>query len=215
MPTQVKRNQLDTDIINGWIPANEAWTYASANTITVPSGAAAKYAKGDKVKLTQTTVKYFYIVGVADTVLTVVGETSAIVVANAAISANYYSHANKPVGFPSYFSWTPTLNTGNADLSGYDYAYYSIEGCRLSLFFNASNRSLSGSAGTIIVGVPVTVALGTSGQWGNYTYYTGAYTYARCLLDGNGMNLHKGMTSESWVANETGVYINVFGSYWI
>ncbi len=44
---------------DGWQPANETWTYASATTITVPSGAASKYAKGDKIKLTQTTVKYF------------------------------------------------------------------------------------------------------------------------------------------------------------
>lgn len=48
--TQVKRNQLDTDIINGWIAANEAWTYASADAptfvITVPSGAASKYNGG-------------------------------------------------------------------------------------------------------------------------------------------------------------------------
>ena len=100
-----------TDFIrgDGWISANETWTYASASTITVPSGAAAKYAKGDKIKLTQTTVKYFYIVGVADTVLTVTGGDT-YTVANEAITLNYYSHASSPIGFPCYFTYTPTFS---------------------------------------------------------------------------------------------------------
>lgn len=111
MPTQVKRNQLDTDIINGWIPANEAWTYASANTITVPSGAASRYQKGDRIKFTQTTVKYAVIVAVADTLLTI-GVNTDYTVANAEISNNYFSHELSPVGYPQKFVLgTPTFTT--------------------------------------------------------------------------------------------------------
>ena len=33
---------------DGWISANETWVYASATTITVPSGAASKYQKGTR-----------------------------------------------------------------------------------------------------------------------------------------------------------------------
>ena len=102
--------------IDGWTSANETWTYASASTITVPSGAVSKYAKGDKIKLTQTTVKYFYIVGVADTVLTVTGG-SDYTVADAAISANYYSHASSPIGFPGSFAYTPVM-IGSAGSAG-------------------------------------------------------------------------------------------------
>lgn len=102
--TQLKSQQAFGG--DGWQLANETWTYASATTITVPSGAASKYAKGDKIKLTQTTVKYFYIIGVADTVLTVTGG-SDYTVANEAISANYYSHESSPIGFPDWFNWTP------------------------------------------------------------------------------------------------------------
>lgn len=93
---------------DGWISAGETWTYASASTINVPAGAASKYAKGDKIKLTQTTVKYFSVVAVADTLLTVTGGTG-YTVANAAISLNSYSHDDSPVGFPSSFAYTPTL----------------------------------------------------------------------------------------------------------
>jgi hypothetical protein len=89
--------------VDGWILANETWTYASASTINVPTGAASKYAKGDRIKWTQTTVKYGVIVAVADTLLTIMVNTD-YVVANAAISANYYSHEANPVGYPDWFN---------------------------------------------------------------------------------------------------------------
>lgn len=94
---------------DGWIDANETWTYATASTITVPAGAAAKYAVGDRIKLTQTTAKYFIVTVVADTLLTVYGGTD-YTVADAAISANYYSHCKSPVGFPvDPLKWTVSL----------------------------------------------------------------------------------------------------------
>jgi hypothetical protein len=102
---QVNANFTYVDPTTGWINPSDTWTYASATTINVPTGAASIYSVGDKIKLTQTTVKYFYIVTVADTLLTVTGGTD-YTVANAAISANYYSHATSPVGFPAQFAWS-------------------------------------------------------------------------------------------------------------
>lgn len=96
---------------DGWISAGETWTYASATTITVPSGAASKYQKGDKIKITQTTTKYFYIVGVADTLLTVTGG-SDYTLENAAISNNFYSKIENPQGFPHWFNYVPTYGAG-------------------------------------------------------------------------------------------------------
>lgn len=90
---------------DGWTSTSDSWSYASATTITVPSGAASLYKKGDKLKFTQTTVKYFYITTVADTLLTVTGG-SDYTVANAAISAISYSHVANPIGFPDYFNTT-------------------------------------------------------------------------------------------------------------
>lgn len=104
--TQLNAQVLATN--DGWTSADESWAYASASTITVPSGAAAKYSKGDKIKLTQSaTVKYFYVKSVADTVLTVTGG-SDYTVADATISANFYSHQSSPIGFPAYFNTTAT-----------------------------------------------------------------------------------------------------------
>ena len=107
---------------DGWTPVSDSWAYASATTITVPSGAAARYKVGQGVRLTQTTVKYFYIVGVADTVLTITGG-SDYTLANAAISA--VSYTNTPgtaIGFPGSFNFatvpvgvtSPTYTSGGS-----------------------------------------------------------------------------------------------------
>jgi len=199
---------------DGWTAAGETWTYASATTITVPSGAAAKYVKGDKIKLTQTTVKYFYVIGVADTVLTVTGG-SDYTVANAPITNNYYSHASSPIGFPSVLNWTPTLTGGNTDLSGFDTAIFSIEGKRLKLTFYAANKTLSGSAGAIQVTLPVSIDKGGSYSIGSFRYFVSGYVYARAEPATTYLNLYKGMTTEQWVANETGVYLILEAEYWI
>lgn len=87
-------------LMDAWIGANESWTYASSTTITVPTDATTKYDIGDYIKLTQSaTVKYFVVTGVTSTVLTVSGLSGATV-ANSAITANYYSKARMPHGFP-------------------------------------------------------------------------------------------------------------------
>jgi len=113
---------------DGWQSVSDSWSYASADsptfTITVPSGAASIYSAGMRVKLTQTTVKYFIITAVADTGLTVYGGTD-YTLANAAISSISYSTQKAPLGFPlDTTKWTvevtdvtlrsqvnPTVNT--------------------------------------------------------------------------------------------------------
>lgn len=107
---QVGYNTLPIQTIgkwDGWNAIGDTWTYASATTITVPAGAATYYAVGDKIKLTQTTAKYFYIVAVADELLTVTGGTD-YTVANEAITDIYVSKMASPVGFPARFTWSPT-----------------------------------------------------------------------------------------------------------
>ena len=94
---------------DGWIPVSGTWTYKTATTITVPSGATSIYKVGMGIRLTQTTVKYFYIVGVADTVLTVTGG-SDYTLANATISAVSYTNTpDTAIGFPRVFQYTTTI----------------------------------------------------------------------------------------------------------
>jgi len=62
---------------SGWITANETWTYASPTTFTIPGDKTGRYQKGDKIKLNQAAIKYFYIIGVAyadpNTTITITG----------------------------------------------------------------------------------------------------------------------------------------------
>lgn len=96
-----------TIMVDGWIEAGSTWTYASADaptfTFTISGDLTGKYSPGMRVKLTQTTVKYFIITAVSygapNTTVTIYGGTD-YTLANAAISANYYSAAKAPFGFP-------------------------------------------------------------------------------------------------------------------
>lgn len=101
--------------IDGWTPVSSTWTYASASTITVPAGAAAIYVVGDKIKLTQTTLKFFTVSSVANTTLGIAAPSATLV--DAAITSASYSHEANPVGFPAQFSYTPTVTYtgGTAD----------------------------------------------------------------------------------------------------
>lgn len=97
--------------IDGWISANETWTYASTTTITVPSGATSKYAVGDRLKFTQhSTVKYAVLIKVEDTLLTIPSNDDYLFedTATYPITLNYYSHQASPVGYPQWFNYTPT-----------------------------------------------------------------------------------------------------------
>ena len=122
---------------DGWIPVADTWTYASATTINVPSGAASIYSPGDKIKLTQTTVKRFYIITVADTLLTVVG-ASTETVANAAITLPYYSHAKNPLGWVQTFK----IGLGTATNSGTDATSTSATLAEISSAYRTSNLTV-------------------------------------------------------------------------
>jgi len=103
----------------GWVEVSDTWAYASATTITVPTNATEFYQKGDRVRLKQGgAYKYYYIVTVAATLLTVTGG-SDYTVANAAITDIAISRSFRPFGFPQRFDYVPTfaaLTLGNGTL---------------------------------------------------------------------------------------------------
>ena len=113
--------------IDGWANSTaETWTYASADghtfTFTVSGDQTAKYTPGVRIKLTQTTVKYFIVTAVSvasgTTTVTIYGGTD-YTLANAAISANYYSREKAPAGFPLDPSkWTEELVDSTSPSSG-------------------------------------------------------------------------------------------------
>jgi len=96
--------------VNGWVSLGLTMTYASADsptfTATVPGDVTGVLSAGMKLKLTQTTAKYFiitaapsYASGTGLTTLTLYGGTD-YTLDDAAISNVYYSAMRVPYGFP-------------------------------------------------------------------------------------------------------------------
>jgi hypothetical protein len=109
-------------IASGWTPASNTWTYASADaptfTFTVNADVTGIYSPGMRIKLTQTTVKYFIITAVSaysapNTTITVYGGTD-YTLTNAAITLPHYSGIKSPFGFPlDPIKWTQIYTNGS------------------------------------------------------------------------------------------------------
>lgn len=164
-------NIASSDLLNalsvaqtGWIPASGTWTYASASTFTVAGDVSANFPVGSKIKLTQTTVKYFYVVSAAysspNTTITVTAGTS-YTLSNAAITSPYYSYIASPQGFPQWFSWTPTWTSITTTGSPTYVGYFAIVGRLLSFSvqINPNGGTTACTYGTnYINNLPFTVA---------------------------------------------------------
>lgn len=142
---------------DGWQIANETWTYASATTITVPSDATTKYSVGDKVRIKQGGgYKYFYIVTVASTLLTVTGGSN-YTVANASITDNYYSKGSTPFGHPIYFDYTPTITAGSGSFTTVTpNGKFAMNGKVVSYWAKATITTNGTAGGSVNFSLPVT-----------------------------------------------------------
>jgi len=140
---KVTRENLLHYGFDGWIAANETWTYASADaptfTFTISGDKTGKYSAGMRIKLTQTTVKYFIITKVVfddpGSTITVYGGTDYTLV-DAAITNPYYSTQKAPLGFPlDPTKWTvkvsdTTLRTQATPTGG---AWYNLGSVSISI----------------------------------------------------------------------------------
>ena len=149
------RNIFKNEYVNadGWIPANETWTYVSANSFSISGNVTYKYQKGDKLKLGQSGTKYFYVTDVTysapNTIVTVTGG-SDYTLANAGISLNYFSKVENPYGFPASFnyavSWTASV-TNPAIVNGTLNGRFKVRGnfCLVQIYLIYGTSTTSGS----------------------------------------------------------------------
>lgn len=144
------------NINGGWLEITDgAWSYASATTITVPSGAANIYAVGDQIRLKQGGgYKYFSVVSVADTTLTVTGG-SDYSVANAAITDAAFSKGGG-VGHPGWFNWAATW-TGFSSAPLTTLARFSINQRICSFFIEPTDAGTS-NATSMAASLPIAAA---------------------------------------------------------
>ena len=147
---------------DGWIDdTSETWTYASgsgggAASFTISGiDLTAKYSPGTRIKLTQTTVKYFVVTsstfGGGNTTVNIMAGTS-YTLANAAISANYHSYVVNPQGWPQYFSYTPTA-TGLSSALTVNVSKWAVVGRLCSFVFDVNGTS---NAATFTLTGPIT-----------------------------------------------------------
>jgi len=146
---------------DGWLPGSGTWTYASPTTFTAPAADAAAMGVGDKIKMTNSGTKYFYVIGISGTTITVTGGTD-YTVANAAITTPLYSHMSTPVGFPKTFNYTPTVTSGSGTfttVSGVIIFWMTGGICNLEV---AITITTNGSAATSVIYIlPITSAVST------------------------------------------------------
>lgn len=141
---------------DGWVDANETWTYESASSFSVAADVTGKYMVGDKLTCVQTTTKYFYVVAVGaysggKTIITVAGG-SAYTVANDAISVNYYSKVENPQGFPHWFAttaptwYTTSIDDGSGGQPATTRSRFRISGRNVEVFLHGSGTKAGATA---------------------------------------------------------------------
>lgn len=163
MPLYPPNATIGTD---GWTLDQATWTYASATTFTVTGDQTAKFSKGTRIKLTQTTVKYFVVTASSyssgTTTVTITGGTD-YTFANSAVASPYYSYAANPQGYPGWFTYTPTwTNTssnpaiGNGTLTG----RFAVLGavCHAQFTIACGSTTTYGSGTGYTVTAPITSA---------------------------------------------------------
>lgn len=143
---------------DGWINTADTWTYATATTFTIAGvDRTAQFPKGTKIKLTQTTAKYFYVTSSSfstDTTVTVTGG-SDYSLANAAITSPALSYDATPQAFPSWFNWAPTITNvtlGNGTLT----AKYSMSGKTVHFKLRIVFGSTTAISDVPVIPLPVT-----------------------------------------------------------
>lgn len=192
----------------GWVSAvGQTWTYATATTFTITGDYTAILNKGDKIKLTQTTAKYFYVTAVSysapNTTVTVTGG-SDYSLANAAITSPYYSKIASPNGFPTSFNWSPSFTGFSANPSGGIYNFV-INGDTCTASWWMPNAGTSNATGFTIT-APVTATTIANMIWFNRMGYnedsgavsTTVYDYFRINSAGTTIDHYKNNSSTGY-----------------
>lgn len=149
---------LSSDVKGGWYKITDTWAYLSADaptfSITVPSDATQSYSPGMRIKLNQTTTKYFIITAVSSSTITVFGGTD-YTLTSAAISDVYYSPWKAPLGFP--------LDPAKWSVEVYDYTSRSENNPTNNAWYNVgtTNSQISVPIGSWHIAYSVTIR-GTS-----------------------------------------------------
>ena len=157
--------EIDTFISNatatltdGWWTRSETWTRTSNTTFTVSGDLTAVFVPGTKIKVTQTSTKYFYVVSSSysspSTTVTITGGSDYSLTANP--SARWISYQANPQGFPQWFNYAPTWD-GFSSAPTVANAVFTITGRMVTVVVNCSGNGTS-NATTLTCTLPITAA---------------------------------------------------------
>ena len=162
----------ETNILpsNGWTPARDTWVYVSATTFKIAGkNVTSKFPKGTKLKLTQTSTKYFYVIGSTfstDTTITVTGGADYSL-ANADITSPYYSYVATPQGHPIWFAYTATLGSDSGTITTETHSTkFKIDGTQVTYLFRIAITDKGTGSGGITLTTPVTQESYQFAGWG-------------------------------------------------
>lgn len=158
--------ELTDYFLTGWHPGT-TWVYVSASSFKITgTNLTSVFTKGTKIKMTNTTAKYFVVASSSfstDTTVNVTGG-SDYALADAAITAPYYSYADNPQGWPGWFNYAPASIVGWTATPTY-YSKFRADGNMLTFVFRVNPASASNSTSTT-VSAPVAAAAAGIDSWG-------------------------------------------------
>jgi hypothetical protein len=151
---------VDDKTVDGWTLSPDTWVYASATTFTITGVDRTDYFPiGTKLKITNGTVKYFYVESAtfsSDTTVTIIANDDYSI-ANSAITAPNYSYESNPVDFPHWFGYTPTW--GNLTLgNGTEDFRFTINGQTMTYIGELVFGSTSAVTGNVNVSTPTAIS---------------------------------------------------------
>jgi hypothetical protein len=206
---------------SGWTETSDAWSYASASTITIPSDGTTTYQKSMKIRLKQGGgYKYYVVASLTATVITVIVNTD-YTVANSAITNIAYSFAEMPYGWPDFFAYAPSvagLTVGNATV-----AYrYKITGNITTVETSIVFGSTTSVSGDTTIATPTTPAsaqlvMGSASLYDlsgsvnvGITLVTGTSIYVRAILATGSYAVNNSISSTipfTWTTGDTIMFI--------
>lgn len=167
----------------GWIAADEAWTYLSATSLTISGDYTARYTRGTKITCYQSgRMKYFYVLystGLADVTTVYLAGAEEDGLIDAAIESRKYSREATPYQFPNTFDYTPSI-TGLSTATQKS-CKWSLHGNECSVYVYIEGTS---NAGSLLFSVPI--SSGTSPTLGTVSTYDMFNQYNPALVKNNG-----------------------------
>jgi hypothetical protein len=207
--------EIDTSVAiieSGWTAVPATLTYASATTINTSVDLTSYIGVGDKLKLTQTSVKYFYVTAITNSLITVTGG-SDYTVESKTITSPSYSHQESPIGFPQWFNYVPSLTNITVGTGSTLIAKFCLQGkkCTMSVYLKLGTGGSFGE-GEATIGLPITSSdldfIGSAYALDSGTAHFGgisvnsATTYLSCYNTASTASGWRSVVPFTWTVND-------------